>query len=348
MKMRKPVYVLALCLCFATACKKAPEETEAVKTIPYWTENSPAMISIMDYVESVTAEKADTFVPEADRIAVFDFDGTLFGELFPTYFDNCLFMHRVLHDETYTAADDVREYAEAFEKAAQNHEPEPDSPRSTAQMEAETFAGMSVEEYRDYVRDFMAEPAFGFENMTYGEGFYLPMVSLVEYLHDNGFKIFISSGSERAQVREVIEGTLDEWVPSENVIGSTFSLKASGQGDKQGRSYSFKADDKVLMEGNLVTKNQKTNKVFSIIDEIGKAPLLVFGNSSGDLSMAQYALNHGGRGYMLLCDDTERDYGNIEIAKSFQKDCEEMGLTTVSMKDEFQTIYKEDAVKKGK
>jgi len=258
--MRKPVYILALCLCFATACKKAPEESEAVKTIPYWTENSPAMISIMDYVESVTAEKADTFVPEADRIAVFDFDGTLFGELFPTYFDNCLFMHRVLHDETYTAADDVREYAEAFENAAQNHEPEPDSPRSTAQMEAETFAGMSVEEYRDYVRDFMAEPAFGFENMTYGEGFYLPMVSLVEYLHDNGFKIFISSGSERAQVREVIEGTLDEWVPSENVIGSTFSLEASGQGDKQGRSYSFKADDKVLMEGNLVTKNQRPTR----------------------------------------------------------------------------------------
>ena len=99
------------------------------------------------------------------------------------------------------------------------------------------------------------------------------------------------------------------------------------------------------MEGNLVTKNQNTNKVFSIIDEIGKCPILVFGNSSGDLAMAQYVLQHGGKGYMLLCDDTERDYGDLAVAAKFADSCEKMGLETVSMKNDFATIYGDNAVK---
>lgn len=313
--------------------------------IPYWTENSEVMKSIVSYVSEVTDESSDSFVPVSDRIVVFDFDGTLYGELYPTYFDECLMLHRVLHDDTYEAPAEVKEYAQASEEAYQKGLPQPETSLSTSAITAEAFKGMTVEEYRDYIRDFMSEPAFGFEGMTYGEGFYLPMVSVVEYLADHDFKIFISSGSERACVRELTEGVLDKWVPSDQVIGSTFSLEATGQGDEDGRKYSLKADDKVIMKGSLVTKNQKTNKVFSILDEIGKTPILVFGNSSGDLAMAQYTVTNGGKGYMLLCDDTDRDYGNLETAEKFAKECAEIGLETVSMKNDFATIYKEDAVK---
>ena len=303
------------------------------------------MKSIVSYVSEVTDESSDSFVPVSDRIVVFDFDGTLYGELYPTYFDECLMLHRVLHDDTYEAPAEVKEYAQASEEAYQKGLPQPETSLSTSAITAEAFKGMTVEDYRDYIRDFMSEPAFGFEGMTYGEGFYLPMVSLVEYLADHDFKVFISSGSERACVRELTEGVLDKWVPSDQVIGSTFSLEATGQGDEDGRKYSLKADDKVIMKGSLVTKNQKTNKVFSILDEIGKTPILVFGNSSGDLAMAQYTVTNGGKGYMLLCDDTDRDYGNLETAEKFAKECAEIGLETVSMKNDFATIYKEDAVK---
>lgn len=86
-------------------------------------------------------------------------------------------------------------------------------------------------------------------------------------------------------------------------------------------------------------------KVISIVNEIGKPPVLVFGNSSGDLAMAQYAVQNGGRGYMLLCDDPDRDYGNLVTAEKFAKDCEKIGLKTVSMKKDFATIYKEGATK---
>ena len=333
------------------ATDKPAEEAETSKIaepaeiIPFWSEDSPTMQQILSLVSSMTEETSDAYLPEEDRIAVFDFDGTLFGERFPTYFDNCLFLHRVLDDETFQAPADIKEYAQELRTALENGTEEPESPRSTAQMAAECFAGMTVEEYRAYVRAFMAIPAWGFENMTYGQGYFKPMTALVEYLAGRGFKIFVSSGSERAMVRELMSGTLDKWIPSERVIGSTFSLTATGQGDTSGRSYSFAPDDEVLMEGNLVTKNQKANKVFSIVDEIGKAPVLVFGNSSGDLSMAEYCLQHGGSAFMLLCDDLERDYGDLKTADKFKKTCQESGFHTVSMKEEFASIFG-DEVKK--
>ena len=276
-----------------------------------------------------------------DRIAIFDFDGTLYGELFPTYFDTWLFIHRALHDETCVPSEEIREYAEAMEYAFLHHLPEPDSDLSTAQCCAELFKGMEYGEYVDYIRSFMKEETVGFSGMTFADGFYLPMVSLVEYLAVNDFTVFISSGSERTMVRELISGVLDEWIPPYRIIGSNFTLAASGQGSKNGKSYTLKADDEILLEGNLDIKNQKANKVFSIIQEIGQSPLLVFGNSSGDLAMAQYALQNGGKGYMLLCDDTERDYGNIETAASFEQECQKMGLETVSMKEDFALIYQE-------
>ena len=322
-----------------------PEQAATAASIPYWTEGSAVEESIVAYVEAVTDESSDSYVAPEDRIAIFDFDGTLYGERYPTYFDTSLFIHRALHDESFTAPDDIREYAKAMEEALYNHLPEPDSDKSTAQCAAECFKGMTIEEYRDYVQAFMASPAFGFEGMTYAEGFYKPMTEVVKYLAENDFTIFISSGSERAMVRELIKGNLDEWIPSDRVIGSTFSLIASGQGSKAGRKYTISADDQILMEGNLVTKNQNTNKVFSIIDEIGKCPILVFGNSSGDLAMAQYVLQHGGKGYMLLCDDTERDYGDLAVAAKFAESCEKMGLETISMKNDFVTIYGDNAVK---
>ena len=126
----------------------AGEEKKA-EVIPYWTEDSPAMASIVDYVKSLTDETSDEFVPEEERVAVFDMDGTLYGELFPTYFDQCLLMYRLLHDDTYQASAEDREFAQALETALLHGEKEPDSPRSTAQMAAESFKGYTVEQYRD-------------------------------------------------------------------------------------------------------------------------------------------------------------------------------------------------------
>ena len=167
-------------------------------------------------------------------------------------------------------------------------------------------------------------------------------IGLVEYLSDNGFQVFIVSGAERTLLRELSEGNLDEWIPAYNVIGTTFSLTAPGQGDTAGRNYNYTNDDKMIYEGNMTFKNLKINKVISIIDEIGIDPILAFGNSSGDFSMGTYTLQNGGKAYMLLCDDTQREYGDTEKAEKFAKQCAELGFETVSMKNDFATIYGND------
>lgn len=320
-------------------------ETPSAAKLEYWTEDSPAAQSITGYVAAVTDEGSAEYIPPEKRIAVFDVDGTLCGELFPTYFDNCLMLRRLLHDETCEALPEDREYAEAFEKALLAGEPEPDYDKSSGQILAEAFKGFTVDEYRAYIREFMSEPAYGFDGMTYGEGFYKPMVSLVGYLSENGFRVFLCSGSERGMVREYTKDALGEWVPPCNIIGTTFSLEAEQQGDTDGRKYTYAPDDRVVYEGNMLIKNQKMNKVFAIINEIGEAPVLAFGNSSGDISMAQYTVQNGGRAYMLLCDDTERDYGDTGTAEGFAAECEKLGFETVSMKNEFATIYGEGVTK---
>ena len=101
----------------------------------------------------------------------------------------------------------------------------------------------------------------------------------------------------------------------------------------------------MLLEGDMIFKNLKMGKVISIVNEIGIPPILAFGNSSGDFAMGQYAVQNGGRAYMLLCDDTQRDYGDLEVAASFAEKCAALGFETVSMRDEFETIYGDGVVK---
>lgn len=314
------------------------EEKEQA-TLEYWTKGSPAAESIKRFVKAVCDESTDSYLPPDKRIAVFDMDGTLCGERFPTYFDNCLMFHRLVHDDTYAAPADDKAYAQAYENAMYTGGTEPDYDKSSGQILAEAFAGFTVDEYRAYVRDFMKEPAGGFEGMTYGEGFFKPMVSLVEYLAENDFRVYVCSGSERNMVREYTEDTLSDWVLPCNIIGTTFSLTAEQQGNTAGRDYTFAPDDRVLYGGDMLTKNVKMNKVDAIVNEIGEVPVLAFGNSSGDFSMAQYTVQNGGRAYMLLCDDTERDHGDIDTANEFAEKCSALGFETVSMKNEFDTIY---------
>jgi len=306
----------------------------------YWTDDSPAMKSIMAFVSEVTDEKSDKFVPAEKRTAVFDSDGTLYGELFPTYVDQCLMIHRLAHDDTYKGNKEDTAYCKALEEYLLNGGEKPKAPRSSGDIIADAFKGFTVEEYREYVRKFMSEPVAGFENMTYADGYYKPMVSLIKYLTENGFKVYINSGAEVNMLRELSSDVLGEYIPSYQVIGTRFGITAENRSDDvKARDYTPSADEKIIFDGTVKFKNLKLNKVVSIINDIGISPLLAFGNSSGDLAMGQYVMQHGGKAFMLLCDDTDRDHGDTEVAASFKEDCDKMGIETVSMKNEFATIY---------
>ena len=75
----------------------------AHEPLSLWNDRAPAKTALTDYVRAVTAKGSPDYIPVEDRIAVFDFDGTLFLETDPTYFDWQLFEHRVLEDPDYKA-----------------------------------------------------------------------------------------------------------------------------------------------------------------------------------------------------------------------------------------------------
>ena len=79
--------------------------------------------------------------------------------------------------------------------------------------------------------------------------------------------------------------------------------------------------------------------------ELGQKPVLVFGNSSGDVPMAVYAVEdnpYKTAAFFLLCDDVERERGNLDKAASMKKTCDEKGWTTISMANDWTTIFGAD------
>ncbi len=319
--------------------KKAP--------LSYWNEDAQAKQQLISFVEAATNEGGADFIPKENRIAVFDLDGTLFGETNPTYFDYSLLMHRVTEDPDYKdkASDFEKEVAAKIIKSIEGESVsglEVDHGRAIAS----SFAGMTLDEFDAYVKEFRENPAPGYEGMTRGESFYKPMVEVVDYLQENDFTVYIVSGTDRLIVRGIVDGKLD--IPMGQVIGSDETLVATNQGVSDGLDYLYTDEDAVTLGGDFIIKNLKMNKVSVIAQEIGEQPVLAFGNSSGDSSMAKYVTSNNkykSLAFMLCCDDTEREYGNEEKAEKMVKLCEENDWIPISMKNDWSTIYG-DGVKK--
>jgi len=94
---------------------------------------------------------------------------------------------------------------------------------------AYVYKGMTMENFYTYTKDFLNQDAPGYNNMKRGDAFYQPMVQVVEYLQKNNFTVFIVSGSDRFEVRTIVEGHLN--IPESQIIGSSATVIASGQGD---------------------------------------------------------------------------------------------------------------------
>ena len=309
------------------------------ESIPLWSADSPAMRSIVSYVREITDETSDKFVPAEQRIAVFDLDGTLTGERYPGASTKVMLCYRMIEEG---AKEEDADTVKAIEEAIRNHEPVDSLIKSSTAKTSGYFSGSPVEEYQAYIRKFLDRPVAGFSGMTYRTRFFQPMVELVKYLSEHGVTVYICSGSERLFVREQIAETLGQWIPPYRVIGTTFTMAAEKQGDADGSKYNYASDDRVVLAGSVLFKTTSMNKVSAIVNEIGIVPTMVFGNSSGDYAMGEYCVQHGGKAFILLCDDLERDYGSTETAEKCAEECREYGFETVSMRDEFETIYGEE------
>ena len=328
-------FIFAAGLSFTYA--KGPK-VSGKNVLSLWTDTAPAKTALIEYIAKVTDKKSEDFIPVEDRIAIFDLDGTLILETDPTYFDQQLFDHRVLDDPNYKdrATDAQKEVAR---KSREEHKfPELSAEREN--MVAQVYAGMTLDEFDAFVRDFMETDQPGFTGMKRGQTFYKPMVQLVNFLVENEFTVYVSSGSDRLLVRPLVFENLG--LPASQIIGSDTTVVCVNQGDKDGLSYTFKAGDELILGGKSIVKNLQMNKVVTIAREIGKQPVLAFGNSGTDASMLNYSIcknKYKALAFMLMCDDLEREYGNMEKAEKMKKASKENGWIAVSMRDDWKTIY---------
>ena len=328
MKMIKLMVVAAL-VCVAAGCRTGD-------ALSLWTDGAASKRAIEEYVAAVTDESSPDFIPQERRIAVFDLDGTLFCETDPTYFDWQLFEKRVLDDPSSNAAKRLKDAA----RKSREKRVYPPLGNERERMTAEAYKGVSVEELKAMIRQFMKEPEPGYPGMKRGEMFYLPMVQLVEYLVEKGFAVYVVSGSERFIVRALVCDRLP--VPPWRVIGSDYTIVSKAQNGEDGLFYVFVQNDVPILDGTQIVKNLQMNKVSALIREIGVKPVLSFGNSHTDASMANYVI--GGNDYraaafMLVCDDMKRENGNPKKAAEMKEECKKFGWTPISMRDDWKTIY---------
>lgn len=313
------------------------------KNFASWNE-CEALTLLKKYVEDVTNPNSPNFIKPKDRIATFDMDGTFIGELYPTYFEYNLLEYRVLDDTTYSgiAPEDVRAAAQCIRDFVRHGKPLPEHfDMIHARAAAKAYAGMTVAEFDAYVKNYASRPACGFRAMTYAESFYKPMLEVFEYLDDNGFTCYVVSGSDRYICRSLVEGL---GIEPNRVIGMDVKLRSSGQGDEEGVDYTMSSEESLVRGDELIVKNLKTNKVLQIWQEIGKVPVLSFGNSSGDCAMHNYC--RGNRQYrtavfMLVADDDERDHADLAEGARREAKWREAGYCVISMKNDFKTIYGE-------
>ena len=313
----------------------------------YWNKQADSYQALVSYVKDVTNPKSKNFIPVEDRIATYDMDGTFLCETAPYYFDGMLFIERTVKDKSYKASPEDKEFALGLEHFIRSKDAG-DKLGSSAPHQAAVFEGMGYPEYTAYVRNFMETPVEGLNNLKWGEAFYLPMVETIQYLQNNGFQVYVVSGSERQLVRVLVCDALH--IPENHIIGTDIEIKADHQGDKNGLDYAYKKGDS-LVRGKFVIKNLQMNKVQAIAREIGKQPVLAFGNSSGDTSMLNYAVNNNkykSAAFFLLCDDLERELGDTKKAEKCRKLADENGWVPVSMRNDFKTIYGENVTRSDK
>ena len=326
------------------------EPADIAEAFPSWNPDSASLSELVSFVSAATDETGPDYLDPADRIAVFDMDGTILCEKAPVYVDYCLTMYRVLDDPSYHATEEERSAMQQIRDHAYS-EGKTFSPEGFTKddLVASAFAGMTPDEFRAYVTEFAdSVDAAGFEGMTYGQSFYKPMIEVISYLKANDFDVWMVSACEREVVRALVQ-RYD--IPFDHVIATDVPYVASGKGEEAADEYNMGSDETILLGAPLdEVECGKSGKPAAIAREIGKRPVLAFGNSSGDYSMLNYAEGnpkHTGMGFFVVCDDTEREYGNEEKAAEFYDNAESQGWTAISMANDWKSIYGDNVHKTG-
>lgn len=331
--------VVALSFGACTTPAAPPEASVAPQTnpsaavanaLPSWRDGA-ARQSILRFVADVTREGATTYVPPAERVAVFDNDGTLWSEQ-PLPFQLIFMVDQV---KANAAAHPEWKSNPAFaplmahDLAALSTQKQP-----LLQLLAAANSGMSVEDYDKRIDAWLASAQHPTLHRPYTSLVYQPQLELLTYLRANGFKTYIVSGGTTQFMRAWVERVYG--VPPEQVIGTTEGLKYVAN-DGQGQ---------LIRQPTLDFVDNGPGKPVGIYRRIGRKPILAVGNSDGDLQMLEYSTTGNGPHLAVLIhhDDAAREFAYDRQSKLAKLDrawdvAVARGWTVVSMKDDWVTVF---------
>jgi hypothetical protein len=296
--------------------------------------DGPTKRAIITFVRATTDRSSPQYVAPDDRIATFDNDGTLWVE-HPLYTQAVFALDRVgrlaaQHPEWRTT-EPFRSVLARDEAAIEKF-----SESDWEQIVAATHSGMTVEQFNDIAADWLARTTDKRWKRRYTELVYQPMLELLVYLRENGYKTYIVTGGGQDFVRSF--ATRIYGVPPEQVVGTA---------GKTQFTYGPGGSAQVVKESDILYVDDKTGKPEGIHLVIGRRPRAAFGNSDGDKQMLQWTQAGDGARLMLLVrhDDAKREYEYAPDTKVGAFSTELMDAATkngwlvVSMKNDWRRIF---------
>ena len=298
--------------------------------LPSWNEGD-AKRAILAFVDAVTDEAGPDHVPPAERLAVFDNDGTLWPEQ-PLYVQLAFALDRVKqlageHPEWKTT--------QPFQAVLEGDM----AALGTAglagieQIIGATHAGMTSDEFEGIARDWFETAAHPHFQRPYTALAYQPMVEVLDHLRANGFRTYVVSGGGIEFMRAISERMYG--VPPDQVVGSSGKVR-----------YELRDGTPVLVRlADIDFFDDKEGKPVAIQKFIGRRPVAAFGNSDGDQQMLQWTAAGPGRRLMVLVDHTDADrefdyrvspMGSLKLAL---EEADQRGWTVVSMKDDWGRVF---------
>ena len=328
------VTIWTVALLAATADRVAAQ----TDPLPSWNEGA-AKKAIVDFVQATTSQGTPTFVPPAERVAVFDQDGTLWPEQ-PMYTQVLYCLDRV---PALVKKRPELAKVEPF-KTILTGDREAIAKLPKAELEKALFAtltGMSTDQFQAEVKRWVDTTNSPRWHRRYTELAYAPMLDVLKYLRDNGYKTFIVTGGGQDFVRVTADGMYA--IPPEQVVGSAAGVKYG---------YDDRGKPTLTKEPKLLLNDDNAGKPEGIHLVIGRRPYAAFGNSVGDRQMLEYTkAGSGARLAMLvLHDDAKREfaYGPAQglrdskvgtFTQGLYDEAKQKGWIVISMKNDWNRIF---------
>ena len=295
--------------------------------LPSWNDTD-TKDRIIEFVQEVTDPASDDYVTPANRIAVFDNDGTLWGEQ-PLYFQLIYALDRLqmkAAEDTGILTSDILKAAAAgdLETVAKGGK------EGLMEILAVSHAGISVDAFQDDVRDWLDTSEHPTTGLRYDEMVYQPMLELLRYLRDEGFQTWIVSGGGVHFIRAFAQEAYN--IPPEQVIGSATPTEY--------------VDGAVMKLPGIAFVDDKAGKPVGIDSHIGKRPIFAGGNSDGDFEMLEYATDGDNPAFGLLIHHTDADRefaydreGHIGVLNRGLDEADDRGWVIVDMKEDWTVIW---------